>query len=192
MTSPRVRRLAADYEALRAEFSGHRHVTVEPLGPIPPEAYRVSYWLPGLTLNGDVPVQVGEHLVEIRLSLGYPREQPSVVPLTPIFHPNVSDHYCIADYWAAGEGLIDVVVKVADMIQYRVYNTKSPLDATAAYYAEQHPDLFPVGSVALGQPEVAVALHGTATSIASGGRTPSGRNSDEEDQLFVELLAKEA
>jgi hypothetical protein len=143
-------------------------------------------------LNGDAPIQVSQHFVEIRLPLGYPREQPLVVPLSPIFHPNVSDHYCIADYWAAGEGLSDVIAKVGDMIQYRVYNTKSPLDATAAYYAEQHPELFPIGNVALGQPEVEITLRASNGRVRPVDESESGTGADADGELKVQLLAKEA
>jgi ubiquitin-protein ligase len=156
--NPRLRRLAADFEAVRAEFSGHPNVTVERVGVLPPELYRITYRLRGLELSGDTPVPRDFHVCEIRLPLGYPRDQPQCIPLTPIFHPNVADHYCIADYWAAGEGLVDVIAEIGDIIQYRLYNVKSPLNATAAYWAEQHPDLFPIGTVALGRPEVEINL----------------------------------
>jgi ubiquitin-protein ligase len=152
-SSPRLRRLAADYEALRSDFSGHPAVRVQPVGQLPPERYVVDYQIPGLVLNGTTPEHSELHRVEIQLPAGYPREQPYCVPLTPIFHPNVSSHYCINDYWAAGEPLSDVVAKIGAMIQYRIYNTKSPLDATAAYWAAQHPELFPIGHVDFGMPE---------------------------------------
>jgi ubiquitin-protein ligase len=159
VTSPRLRRLAADYDAVRTEYSGHPHLSVHPLGPLPPTAYRVEFRLRGLVLNGATPAVVTQHAVEIRLALGYPREQPLVLPLTPLFHPNVSDdHYCIADYWSAGEPLPDIIAKVGDMIQWRVYNVHSPLNATAAYWAEQNPQLFPIGDVALRQAEVKIEL----------------------------------
>lgn len=162
MTSPRLRRLAADHQALRADFSGHPAVHIEGLGSPPPEVYRVEYRIPGLALEGDTPVRLETHQVEIHLPAGYPREQPYCVPLTPIFHPNVSAHYCINDYWSAGESLSDVVAKIGAMIQYRIYNPKSPLDSTAAYWAEQHPELFPIGTVELGAPEVEVEIAGRA------------------------------
>jgi ubiquitin-protein ligase len=158
MSSPRLRRLASDHEALRAEFSGHPSVRIEPLGSPPPEAYRVEYRVPGLVLEGDTPVRVGTHEVEIQLPAGYPREQPYCVPLTPVFHPNIATHYCINDYWSAGESLADVVAKIGAMIQYRIFNTKSPLDSTAAYWAEQHPELFPIGDVELGRPELEIGI----------------------------------
>jgi ubiquitin-protein ligase len=165
--NPHLRRLAADFEALRSEFSGHPHVHVQALGPLPPEGYRVTYRLAGLRLEGEQPVSASEHVVEIRLPLGYPREQPYCVPLTPLFHPNVDGHYCIADYWSAGEGLVDVVAKIGDMIQYRIFNTRSPLNAVAAYWAEQHPEVFPVGRVQLVQPELEISL-----SSPRNGRPP--------------------
>src|SRR5436190_14899528 len=112
MSSPRLRRLAADYEAVRSEYSGHPNVTVHPLGPLPPEAYRIDFGLQGLVLDGASPIRAGRHSVEIRLPLGYPREQPLVTPMTPIFHPNVGeDRYCVADYWYAGEPLVDMIAK---------------------------------------------------------------------------------
>lgn len=159
MSSPRLRRLAADYDSIRAEYSGHPRLSVHPLGPLPPEAYRVEFRLRGLVLNGMSPTVVDRHVVEIRLPLGYPREQPLVIPVTPLFHPNVSeDHYCIVDYWSAGEPLADVIAKVGDMIQWRIYNVRSPLNATAAYWAEQNPQLFPIGEFALRQGEIQVEL----------------------------------
>jgi ubiquitin-protein ligase len=159
MASPRMRRLASDYEAVRGEFSGHPVVTVTPVGFTPPETYQVNYQVPGLTLDGDIPKYSHLHRAELRLPLGYPREQPYCVPLTPMFHPNISDHFCIADYWFAGQSLVDTIRKIGDMIQYRIYNTKSPLNATAAYWAEKHPDLFPLeGSVDLGVPEIDISI----------------------------------
>lgn len=165
----------ADYEAVRAEYSGHPHVHVLALGPAPPEAYRITYRLRGLELDGDRPIERHEHTVDIRLPLGYPREQPYCVPLTPVFHPNISGRYCIADYWAAGQSLVDVIAKIGDMIQYRIYNPKSPLDAVAAYWAEENEQLFPIGNVELGQPEIEVGLgRKSATQPAVNGNGDVG------------------
>jgi len=162
-----LRRLGADYEAVRAEFSGHPHVTARALGPQrPPEAYRVRFRLRGLRLDGDQPRAVDDHEVEIRLPLAYPREQPHCTPVTPLFHPNVKDYYCIQDYWAAGQTLVDTIAKLGDMIQYRTYNPVSPLDALAARWATDNCELFPLGDVMLGSPEVNVTV---ARRPAAGG-----------------------
>lgn len=151
--NPRLRRLQSDYELVREVFSGHPHVSVEPIGSrLPPESYRVEFRLRGLYLNGAQPDYREVHRAEIMLSRHYPAERPYVVPLAPIFHPNIRDYFCIADHWAAGTTLADVIAKLGDMIQWRVYNPASPLDATAAKWAvEQEPTgLFPIGDVDLG------------------------------------------
>ena len=151
--NPRLRRLQSDYDLMREIFSGHPHVSIEPIGShLPPESYRVEFRLRGLYLKGDQPDYRDTHRVEIMLPRHYPAEKPYVVPLAPIFHPNIRDYFCIADYWAAGTTLADVVAKLGDMIQWRVYNPASPLDAIAAKWAvEQEPSgLFPVGNVDLG------------------------------------------
>lgn len=159
MSAPRLRRLSADYEAVRAEFSGHPHVHVEPLGPHrPPEAYRVTLRVRGLRLRGNQPLPVDEHGSKIRLPASYPREKPLCTPLTPVFHPNIKDYFCIQDYWAAGQSLVDTIAKISDMIQYRIYNPASPLDALAARWASQNTNLFPLGNVSLGTPEVMITL----------------------------------
>jgi ubiquitin-protein ligase len=192
MASPHLRRLSADWNAVRGEFSGHPNVTVEPLGPVPPERYRVTYHLRGLALRGEQPVFVDQHVCEIQLSLGYPREQPVVVPMTPIFHPNVGQQYCIADYWSAGETLVDVIAKVGDIIQYRTYNTKSPLDATAAYWAEQHPELFPVGQVELRQADVAISMKRPEGPQDDTVPTAAADNDPVTDDLVIELAPRRA
>ncbi|HEX8206567.1 MAG TPA: hypothetical protein VF587_10960 [Solirubrobacteraceae bacterium] len=159
--NPRLRRLQSDYDHVREVFSGHPHVSVEPLGTRrPPESYRIAYRLRGLYLNGEQPDYREEHEVEIMLPRAYPAEKPYVVPLAPIFHPNIRDYFCIADYWAAGTTLVDVIAKIGDMIQWRVYNPASPLDAIAARWASENEPigLFPIGNVDLGVADVEIEL----------------------------------
>jgi len=159
MSSPRLRRISADYQAIRAEFSGHPYVTVQPVGPPPPEVYRIEFRLKGLVLQGQQPVVSERHLVELVLPLSYPREQPLIRPLTPVFHPNVNDdHYCLTDYWSAGETLADIVAKIGDIIQWRTYNVHSPLNATAALWARESERYLPIGNVELRQAEVEIKL----------------------------------
>ena len=84
----------------------------------------------------------------------HPREKPcdlnSSTP-TPLYS-------CIGDHWAAGETLVDVIMQIGEMIQYQSYNPKSPLNATAARWAEQNQHLFPIGTQDLWQPEVDIEL----------------------------------
>jgi ubiquitin-protein ligase len=162
---PRLRRLQSDYELVREVFSGHPHVALTPLGTrLPPENYRVEFRVRGLYLDGDQPAYRDVHHVEIMLPRRYPAEKPYVVPLEPIFHPNIRDYFCIADYWAAGTTLADVIVKLGDMIQWRIYNTASPLDAIAARWAaeQENSGIFPIGNVDLGVADFEIAIRSSA------------------------------
>lgn len=185
MTTPRLRRLAADYESVRAAFSGHPYVRVDAIGAVlPPERYHVTLQVPGLVLDGEQPHVVNRHEAEIVLPLGYPREPPYARPLTPIFHPNIRDHYCLQDYWAAGQPLVDTISKMADMIQFRTYNPGSPLDAIAARWSEQHPEIFPLGNIDVGTPEVAVSLRPPKTEELP---ITGSDAADSEDDLAITL-----
>lgn len=167
--NPRLRRLQSDYDLVREVYSGHPHVAVEPVGStLPPESYRVQMRLRGLYLRGDQPDYRDLHNLEIMLPRRYPAEKPFVVPLEPIFHPNIREYFCIADYWAAGTTLADVIAKLGDMIQWRTYNTASPLDAIAARWAvEQEPaGLFPIGNVDLGVADFDIAVKPAAAAAA--------------------------
>ena len=46
------------------------------------------------------------------------------------------------------------------MIQYRIYNPASPLDALAARWASDNKHLFPLGNVSVGTPEVEIVIGG--------------------------------
>lgn len=167
--NPRLRRLQSDYELIREIYSGHPYVSVEPIGAVvPPESYRVTYRVSGLQLVGDQPEVRESHEVELMLPRRYPAEKPYVVPLEPIFHPNIKDYFCIADYWAAGTTLVDVIAKMGDMIQWKIYNPASPLDPVAARWATEHEasGIFPFGDVALGVADFEVGVLDKSTPEA--------------------------
>lgn len=146
MTSPRLRRLQLDEERLKSRFRGHQHIQVKSVSGFPPEKYYVTYFLNGLyTASSGQILERSEHLMEINLSLNYPRRAPQCKMLTPIFHPNFDESsVCIGDFWAASEGLDDLVVRIGRMIAFQEYNTKSPLNGIAAKWTEEHIHLLPV------------------------------------------------
>lgn len=146
--SPRTRRLAADYEALVKAFAGHPNINVAVVGAVPPERYRILYRVPGLMLAEDSrPTRTAQTIVDVYLPPDYPRVQPYLTAATPVFHPNFGSHVCIADYWAASQTLVDIVVQVGEMIQWRTYNTRSPLNAIAARWAVENTTQLPVGNL---------------------------------------------
>jgi hypothetical protein len=113
---------------------------------VPAEIYRFTYNLRGLYVAGGGEILEREaHLLEVNLTLGYPRRAPQCRMLTPVFHPNFDDSMvCIGDFWAASEGLDDLIIRIGRMIAYQEYNTKSPLNGLAAKWAAQNPHLLPV------------------------------------------------
>lgn len=147
----RMRRLASDYEQVKKDFAGHKNIIVTPIGDEPPEKYHVTYFVNGIYLLEDGRIEtLGRHEIEITLHADYPRYKPICKILTPIWHPNFRDRQiCIGDIWGAGESLSDIIINIGDMIQYKSWNSYSPLSADAAQWAMENKHLFPVGNIDL-------------------------------------------
>ncbi len=143
--SVRLRRLRADAQLVQRCFAGHPHVrVVEAIGD-PPERYRFELHVKGLVIQGEEVVPKDTHLLEVFLTLGYPRQAPQCRMLTPVFHPNIAPHaVCIGDHWSAGQSLAEVVTRIAEMIAFQSYNVKSPLNGAAARWAEENAAALPV------------------------------------------------
>ena len=156
----RMRRIASDWEQVRKDFAGHKNIIVTPVGPEPPEKYHVTYFVNGIYLLPDGRVEtLARHEIEITLHAEYPRYKPLCRILTPIWHPNFRDgQICIGDIWGAGESLTDIIVNIGDMIQYKSWNSFSPLSADAAKWAIENKHLFPVGNVDLNIADYASAI----------------------------------
>jgi len=160
MPSPRTRRLTLDHEMLASRLANWPVIQITGTAGIPPEIYRIAYHLKGLYVahNGQILERLA-HVMEINLSLGYPRRAPQCRMLTPVFHPNFDDaQVCIGDFWAASEGLDDLVVRIGRMICYQEFNTKSPLNGLAAKWVEQNAALLPIDTRNVAPP----AMNGNA------------------------------
>lgn len=174
----RERRLSADFAKIKDEFYGHKYIKVSPIEGNPPVRYLVTYYLTGLKLDksNKRPVETYQHQVEVYLHKNYPREKPLCTIKTEIFHPNFGPNkVCIADHWAAGESVADVIIQIGQMIQYQNYNPKSPLNQEAARWTIKNEHIFPVGNVDLYQaePDIVFAVEGLKKA---------------EDDLDIELL----
>jgi len=146
MPSPRTRRLILDEQMLQTLLQDWSLIKVTGKAGIPPEIYRLTYNIRGLYVSGSGEIlERDTHLLEINLTLGYPRRAPQCKMLTPVFHPNFDDSMvCIGDFWAASEGLDDLIIRIGRMIAYQEYNTKSPLNGLAAKWAAQNSHLLPI------------------------------------------------
>ncbi len=135
----RIRRLTAEAEQMRRAFgAADGPIVIESAEGSPPDRYRILYRVTGLERNGQAePSPRREHRVEIECTSEYPRISPRCRILTPIFHPNFDQTtICVGDHWTAGERLVDLVVRIGEMIAYQAYNIKSPLNGEAAMWAD--------------------------------------------------------
>ena len=157
MASPRTRRLKVDYELLSKRFADWPVIRISATAGLPPEHYRFTYALKGLfvSTSGEI-LERDSHVLEINLSLEYPRRAPQCRMLTPVFHPNFDDAtVCIGDFWAASEGLDELVIRIGRMIAYQEYNTRSPLNGLAAKWAAEHVSVLPIDSRIVAPPSAA-------------------------------------
>lgn len=170
--NPRQRRLKADFEKIKEEFSDHKYISFkfeENLTGVPE---RYFFYYRGIksikVVEGEDKKKyaeiISEHKIEIYLHIDYPRVKPAAFILTPLFHPNfryASPHdICIGDYWASGETLVDIVYQIGDLIMYQAYNIKSPLNGIAAKWARENPDLLPLATTVIRKPDVQIHIPG--------------------------------
>jgi len=144
----RTRRLIADLQQMRQTFGNGSPIRIVTVEGQPAELYKIEYNIRGVeSIQSKRPVFREKHLVEIRMTLDYPRLAPACRMLTPIFHPNIDDSaICVGDHWTAGERLADLAVRIGEMIAYQAYNVKSPLNGEAAMWADLNPDSLPIDS----------------------------------------------
>ena len=145
-------------------FGGHPHLRMEQVGLYPPERYRVVYEVPGLWFDRDTNTlkRANQHVVDILLPADYPRGKPYCTTAQPIFHPNFGAYICIADFWSPAQSLVDVVIEIGDLIQFKLLNTRSPLNAVAAHWAMEHIGEIPIGSLELGPQEPEIRIKETS------------------------------
>lgn len=153
---PRTRRLFADADQVRKAFPSFPLIRIRSISGDPPELYQLEYRVRGLARGQDSqPVIRDNHVVEIQLTRDYPRQSPKCKILTPIFHPNFDPTtICVGDHWTASERLIDLIIRIGEMITYQAYNLKSPLDGEAAMWADHNNHRLPVDKRDLRPPDL--------------------------------------
>jgi ubiquitin-protein ligase len=169
MPSPRTRRLLLDHQTLTSRLANWPLIQITGTAGLPPEIYRFTYNIRGLYVapSGEI-LERQFHVLEVNLSLGYPRRAPQCRMLTPVFHPNFDDSMvCIGDFWAASEGLDDLIIRIGRMITYQEYNTKSPLNGLAAKWAAQNPTLLPIDTRNISPPAAQPGDLGPATRVVA-------------------------
>lgn len=142
--SVRTRRLLADADAMARVFAPGRVIELVERSGEPADCYRLRYHVRSLQRVSREPTPREVHDVEVSLPEDYPRLPPVCRMLTPVFHPNIdTSTICIGDHWTAGERLVDLCIRIGEMLAYQAYNIRSPLDAEAAMFADLNPDKLP-------------------------------------------------
>lgn len=152
--NPRQKRLDADYRELKEIYANDKSVEIIALGPAPSDKYRIVYRVPALHVNqAGQPTRVTTTVVDIELPIGYPKVAPvaRTVAGDVVFHPNFNEaKICLMDNWFPTTQITDLVREIGDMLQWKKYNIKSPLNAIAAEWSQSNRKLIPVGNVEIG------------------------------------------
>ncbi len=142
LDTPRVRRLRADYEALKQLKEQSTILDFQAFGD-PPERYLFTFKGKGLVRRSESdPVEVTEvHRVEVRLGIDYPRSRPDLQWLTSIYHPNISavGAVCLGGYstnWVPSLQVSELCDMLWDMVRFANYDPKSAYNYAAGRWSE--------------------------------------------------------
>jgi len=138
---PRTHRLIKEYEnlvKLKNKSGGMFNLRV--LNRIYTEYELEFYGIEGLYIDGKMIRKLRNHKAIMTLPAEFPLKMPHVKWITPIFHPNIAvgGDVCMGTEWTPMKSLRDIVIELADMIQFRSYNLDSPYNNIAKSWAQQH------------------------------------------------------
>lgn len=138
--NPHIRRLYADYKHVGNVFNNHPYITLIETRGEPPERYIFEFRIDGLIEDKEGNVSItNTHRAEVYLPVDYPRRPPFCRMLTPVFHPNIDPQkICIGDHWSADQALVQLIIRIGEMIAFQSFNTRSPLNANAAVWVEKN------------------------------------------------------
>lgn len=145
----RETRLRNDYGRIRDLVDRSDLIHVRATEGTPPEKYLIRFTCKGVekVLPSGRPVYRESHEVSIYLHAEYPLKQPQLKWVTPIFHPNihVTGAVCIGAWWPA-KTLDELLLTLGEMIQYKNFDPKDPMNSRAATWALRNKGVFPVDS----------------------------------------------
>jgi ubiquitin-protein ligase len=130
---PHVRRLLVEQEKLINLSSRSDFIRIDPVEVtpgMPPDKYVITFTCRGIERINDAgePVASDFHQVSMYISREFPRQEPHLKWLTPIWHPNIEHeephHVCtnnVQNFYST-KGLDDLVVILGEMVQYKHYH----------------------------------------------------------------------
>lgn len=143
----RETRLRNDYRRVRDLVDRSELIHIVSTDGDPVERYLIRFTCKSVEkLNGSgKPILRESHEVAVYLHAEYPLKQPQLKWQTPIFHPNihVTGAVCIGAWWAA-KTLDELLLTLGEMIQFKNYDPKDPMNSKAAAWAMRNKRLFPI------------------------------------------------
>ena len=112
----RDERLKAEFEHMEVLRCRSKFIDFIAAGT-PPDRYTVFFTCTGLMEQDGNLVFTNTHRVMIYLHIDYPRLQPQIIWITPIFHPNIMDKMvCLGRSWSPA-------MMLDDFLRARSYDT---------------------------------------------------------------------
>ncbi|MDJ0754656.1 MAG: ubiquitin-conjugating enzyme E2 [Ardenticatenaceae bacterium] len=143
----RETRLRNDYQKIKDLAQRSDLIQVVKTDGHPPDRYLIRYLCRGVeaVTSSGTPQLREMHEVSIYLHAEYPLKQPQLKWKTPIFHPNIhtTGAVCIGAWWPA-KTLDELVLTMGDMVQYKNYEPKDPMNSKAAAWAMRNRQRFPI------------------------------------------------
>jgi ubiquitin-protein ligase len=142
----RILRLTNDAKGVINLSKRNEFFTIRYIQGNPPTKYLLEYNVKGIAkLNGQLPVIEDSFLVEVVLNDDYPKSIPSFHFKSNIFHPNVFDNGLVClGYYDLSSSLSNIVILVAKMISYDIYNVEAPSNGEAADWCKRKQHEFPL------------------------------------------------
>lgn len=143
----RETRLRNDYSRIRDLVDRSEFIHIVATEGDPVEKYLIRFSCRGVekVTNSGKPVYRTSHDVSIYLHSEYPLKQPQLKWLTPIYHPNihVTGAVCIGAWWPA-KTLDELLLTLGEMVQYKNFDPRDPMNSRAATWALRNKNLFPI------------------------------------------------
>lgn len=146
----RQKRLHNDYQTMKEMLSNSEFIKITSIVGDPPETYKITFYCTGLAKDGknSEPYKVQRHELEIYLHREYPTKPPLLSWQTKIFHPNILSYdrnggVCIGT-WTPATSLASLCVQIGEMVQYKIYNIKDPLDLEAVEWVKKNMHRLPI------------------------------------------------
>jgi ubiquitin-protein ligase len=139
-TTEQSLRLQNEWRRLQRETAYHPFVQLVPLHGSPPFEYQIEYRLRTLALAEDGQLDFTPTCtIQLSLPDGFPLQPPDVRPLTPLFHPNVSQESIqLIPAWDPNTSLLDVVMNVGRLLAFQLYDPHQVSNPDAMQWVEQN------------------------------------------------------